>query len=261
MIRRRVFLPFAAVTLLPACATNETTSGALREALAPTGTLRVGLNFGSPLSLVRDASGQPRGVLHDLAHEMATKLGVTLQLVEFRSVPDLVAALKSGQIDVTGTVATPARAAEIEFTNTLIETELGFLASPNSTMQSAEDAKRAGLRIGVAQGSTSQTVLPRLLPQATIVPVPGLPAVADMLRNGSIDAFATNKVSLFEISDRVPGSRVLPGQWGLEQWAMAVSKQRMTVKPLLEVFLARARESGVVRAAMDRAGLRGARMV
>jgi len=261
MIRRRAFLPFAAVTLLPACATYATTSGALREALAPTGTLRVGLNFGSPLSLVRDASGQPRGVLHDLAREMASQLGVALQLVEFRSVPDLVAALKTGQIDVTGTNATPARAAEIEFTKTLIETELGYLAPPNSTMQSAEDAKRAGLRIGVAQGSTSQTVLPGLMPQATIVPVPGLPAVAAMLRNGAIDVFTTNKVSLFEISDRVQGSRVLPGQWGLEEWAIAVSKQRIAVKPHLEVFLARARESGVVRAAMDRAGLRGARMV
>jgi polar amino acid transport system substrate-binding protein len=254
-------LVLAGPFLLQGCAGLPAATPEQRHAFAPTGTLRVGVNSGSPLSFVRDASGSPRGVLHDLTRELGTRLGVPVEYVEFRSVPDLVAAVKSGQVDLTGTNATPARAADIEFARTLIEMELGYLVAGASSLRTADDAMRPGLKIGVAQGSTSQSVLPRMLPQATIVPVPGLGAVAERLRSGAIDAFTTNKPALFEIGDTVPGSRVLPGGWGKEQWAMGFAKGRAAAVPHLESFLALARDRGWVKAAMDRAGLRGAAVV
>ena len=200
-------------------------------------------------------------MLHDLVQELAKQLGVPLQLTEFRAVPDIIAAMKAGQVDLTGTNATPARAADLDFTKTLVELESGYLVAAGSSLRSADDVKRPGLRIGVAQGSTSQTVLPRTLPQATIVPVPGLPAVAGMLGNGAIDAFATNKAALFDVADRLPGSRVLPGDWGSEAWALGLPKGRSAGVPYLEEFLAHARQSGLVRGAVERSGLRGGRVV
>lgn len=262
-VRRRRIL--AAGAMLPflatGCATRPGATPEQRAAIAPTGTLRLGVNFGSPLSLVRNPAGEARGVLYDLARGIADWLAVPLQVAEFRSVPDLVAAMKAGQLDLTGTNATPARAAELDFTKTVIELELGYLVPAGSTLQDAEDAKRPGVKIGVAQGSTSQAVLPRTLPQATIVPVAGLTAVGGMLRSGALDAFTTNKAVLFEISDTVPGSRVLPGSWGKEHWALALPKGRGAGVQHLESFLARARAYGAIRAAVERSGLRGATLV
>jgi hypothetical protein len=40
-----------------------------------------------------------------------------------------------------------------------------------------------------------------------------------MLAEHKIDVYATNKANLFEMSDALPGSRVLDGRWGLENLA------------------------------------------
>ena len=48
-----------------------------RQALAPTGKLRVGLQLGSPHNVIRDAvSGEMKGVGYDLGKELARRLGV-----------------------------------------------------------------------------------------------------------------------------------------------------------------------------------------
>jgi polar amino acid transport system substrate-binding protein len=47
-----------------------------------------------------------------------------------------------------------------------------------------------------------------------------------MLSQGRLNAFATNKAILFEMSDSLPGSRVLDGRWGVEHLAIAIPKNR-----------------------------------
>jgi polar amino acid transport system substrate-binding protein len=45
------------------------------------------------------------------------------------------------------------------------------------------------------------------------------------LTAGSLEAFATNKATLFEISDEPPGSGVLPGRFGLERFAIGIPRR------------------------------------
>ena len=48
-----------------------------RQALAPTGKLRVGLQLGSPHNVIADsASGEMKGVAFDLGKELARRIGV-----------------------------------------------------------------------------------------------------------------------------------------------------------------------------------------
>jgi polar amino acid transport system substrate-binding protein len=66
--------------LLTGCAgisTAPTTEA--RQALAPSGKLRLGLQLGNPLNVIRDsASGEMRGVAFDLGKELARRMGVRL---------------------------------------------------------------------------------------------------------------------------------------------------------------------------------------
>ncbi len=79
-----------------------------------------------------------------------------------------------------------------------------------------------------------------------------------MLRHGELDAFASNKAILFEMSDSVPGSRVLDGRFGLEQVALGVAKGRGTAAATyLQAFIADPALQTLVREAAQRAGLRG----
>jgi len=262
---RRLTLSSAllALAVLAGCAAPTPAPSAaidpqVRLALAPTGALRVGVYLGSPTSMVTDAkTGEKVGVALDLGRELARQLGVPFQPVQYQRVAEVVDALKVGAVDFTFTNASPARAKIVDFTAALIDLELGYLVPPGSAMQSAADADRTGMRIGVAQGSTSQGTLTREYKQAKVVPVPSLQVAAEMLKKGQLDAFATNKAILFEMWDGLPGFKILDGRWGLEHLAVAVPKGREAGLPYLKQFAQEAKTSGLLQSIIHKSGLRG----
>jgi polar amino acid transport system substrate-binding protein len=258
MQRRTWLLRWALATAILASGCSSAPPAATREALAPTGTLRVAVYAGSPTSMVRHpGSGEMRGLAVDLGRELGSRLAVPVAIVEFPRVADVVAALKAGGADMTITNATAERAREVDFTAPLVALELGVLVRPGSPIDAVEAIDRPGHRIGVSQGSTSERVLGARLRSATLVAAPSLAAAGDMLRAGSIDAFATNKAILFELADRVPGARVLDGRWGLEHLAVAVPKGREAGREFLHTFVVAMQTDGQVQRAAERAGLRG----
>jgi polar amino acid transport system substrate-binding protein len=72
------------------------------------------------------------------------------------------------------------------------------------------------------------------------------------------DAFATNKATLFELADTFSGTKVLPDRWGEERHAIAFPQGREQGAPFIEAFTKDAIAQGLVKSAMERAGLRGA---
>jgi polar amino acid transport system substrate-binding protein len=252
--------PVVLALSLTACAGLRTGPGPeVRQALAPTGKLRVGVYPGSPTSMVRDpGSGETRGVSVDLGKELAMRLGVPYEQVEYRRIAEVVEGLKSGAADFTVSNATPARARDVDFTQSILAIELGYLVPRGSALSTAADIDRAGIRVGVTQGSTSQTTLPGQLKSAVVVPAPTLGAAIEMLSQGKLEAFATNKAILFEMTASLPGSRVLDGRWGVENLAIAIPKGRGPGLSYLREFVEEANSKGLVVRAAERAGLRGA---
>ena len=101
-------------------------------------------------------------------------------------------------------------------------------------------------------------ILVQTLKSAQLVPGPGLAGALEMLKSGQVDVFAANKANLFEMSDRMPGSRVLDGRIALDQMSIAIPKGRETALPYLEEFIRDAKSEGLLKASARRAGLRGA---
>jgi polar amino acid transport system substrate-binding protein len=256
----RHFISFAAIALvLAGCATAPVEPGATaRQALAPTGKLRVAVYPGSPTSMVKDAaSGETRGVTWDLGQALAARLGVPFEPVVFPRVAEVIEGLKSGKADVTLTNATPARARDLDFTPPLLAVEQGFLVPAGSKLATAEDVDRPGVRVGVSAGSTSESILSREARRFTLLRAPTLKDAAGMLAGGRIDAFATNKAILSELSDQLPGSRILEGRFGLEHMALGIPKGREAGMPYLRRFAEEAMADGSVQRAVARAGVRG----
>ena len=264
-MRRRLFalgpaLALALPLLAASCAwapAQEAAPAEVRHSLAPTGALRVGVYAGSPTSLVRTRSGEAAGLSHDLGHLLGRELGVPVRMVEFSRVAQVIDALQAGELDFTFTNASEARARVVDFTPPLVRLELGYLARPGSAIGRIEQVDQAGVSVGVSQGSSSQSSLPRVLRQASVVALPSLSEAARELQAGRLELFATNKGILFELADQVAGAQVLPGRWGLEHLAIAVPKGRDTAMPWLRAFAQRSQASGQVAAMASRAGLRG----
>lgn len=229
-----------------------------RQLLAPEGVLRVGVYAGSPTSLVRNPGAlQPVGVAYELGHAMAQRLQVPVQLREYPRVAEVIRALAAGEIDVTFTNASAERARRVDFTPALLRLELGVLVPPGSTIPSFAELDRAGLRVGVSQGSSSQAALSTRLQHARLVPVDSLAVARQMLAQRELDAFITNKGILFELADQLPRFVVLPDRWGVEQLALAIPQGRGLAMPWLQQFANDMVRTGEVQAMARRAGLRG----
>ena len=229
-----------------------------RQALAPTGSLRVGVYAGSPTSLVQNPkTGERLGVTLELGQRLAQQLGVPVQVIEFTRVAEVIEALKREQVDMTFTNASPARARDVRFTRPLVQLELGLLLPPQSTVTRFAQIDQAGLRVGVSQGSSSQAALGQQLKLAQLVPVASLEVAQQMLRSGQLDAFATNKGILFELREKLPDFKVSDDRWGLENLAIAVPKGREAGHAFLDALAEQVTRTGQLTAMAERAGLRG----
>jgi len=68
---------------LASCATAPDVSPAIRADLAPTGTLRAGINYGNGVLATRDpVTGEARGIAVNLARELGRRAGVPVELIE-----------------------------------------------------------------------------------------------------------------------------------------------------------------------------------
>ena len=233
-------------------------SSEVRQTLAPTGVLRVGVYLGSPTSWVRlPQSGQSAGIALELGQALAQQLGVPVRMVEYPRVAEVIEGLKKGEVDMTFTNASAARAQVVDFTAALVRLELGVLVPADSRIRKFEDVDQVGVRIGVSQGSSSQAALGQRLKNTQVTPVASLELVQKMLREGQLDAFATNKGILFELSEKLNGSQVLSDRWGFENLAIAVPKGREAAMPYLQNFAQHMKQSGALQGMAQRAGLRG----
>jgi polar amino acid transport system substrate-binding protein len=259
----RAVAGFAAALVLYAAAAIAADAD-VQKVLAPAGKLRAALYPGTPTSIVDPKESEPRGVGYELGRELARRLGVPYAPVIFRNNAELLAAMKAGvDVDVAFTNASAARQKDMDFGGRpYLLIELGFLAPADAPFVSSDlDAvDQAGYRIGVAAGSTSQSTLSRMLKNATIVPAATNQEGAELAADGKIEAFATNKATLFELAAKTRGVKVLPGRWGEERHGIAIPKGREQGLPYIKAFTEDAIAQGLIKAAMERAGLRGAQV-
>jgi len=247
-----------ACTALHAAAANPPTAETKSE-LAPQGTLRVGIAVGiapSAFRAVRDrVTGEPRGVTVDLANILAKKLGVSLQLVPFDSPAALTNAANAGAWDVAFVPANVERAKVLDFTPPYYLYEAAFLVRSASRMRTVAQVDSAGVRIGALATSTTLHNAWRELKKASVVPFGSEAQLVEALRTGKVEAVAMGRDSLKGIAAKVPGSRVLQGEFHAAGVAAAVPKNHPAALSYLRDFIEEQKASGEVQKALDAAGV------
>ena len=144
-------------------------------------------------------------------------------------------------------------------------TNIAVVLDNSASMQTVEEGKT---RLTLAKEAANSVIgelsaagkvdlyltTPRLarLRAAPLAPLEAKAAV------GAINAYATNKAALFEMAEKLPGSKVLEGRWGIERHAIAIPKGREQAMAFIRQFTNEVKSEGVVGAAIARAGLRGA---
>ncbi len=241
------------------CAFPQAGAGAEPSAaVAPTGKLRVAFLL-LPIYATRDgATGEVRGVATDLGQELARRVGVPFEPVTYASVPDLLGGAKSGAWDVALAGISTERAAVMDFSPPYMEVEQGYLVGAGVPIVAESDVDRAGIRVGVLEKAGADMLLSRTLKNAVLVRAATMPELHALFDAGKLDAIAATKVALFAAAGSRPGSRVLAGRILVEPIGMGVPKGRdAAVAAYVGKFVRDAKAAGIVKAAIERAGLRG----
>ncbi|HEX6528646.1 MAG TPA: transporter substrate-binding domain-containing protein, partial [Burkholderiales bacterium] len=197
-----------------------------KQELAPAGKLRVGLNYGNFLLVLKDnPDGSPRGIAPDLGRELGKRLGVPVEFVKFAQAGQLADGVRDGKCEVGFLGAEPQRANEIAFTNAYLEIPVTFLVPAGSKVRSIADVDREGVRISVSARSAYDLYLSRTLKHAKLLRVEGIDASYEQFRIDGLEVLAGLKPRLVSDAEKLPGSRVLDGQVTGVQQAVGVPKK------------------------------------
>lgn len=226
--------------------------------LAPTGTLRVGLNLSNFL-LVNPAppGSEPRGVAPDLGRAIAQRLGVPVEFLTYPTAGTMADAVTAKVWDIAFLGAEPAREGEIAFTAAYLEIEAGYLVPAGSPLQRVEEVDREGVRIATFAKSAYDLYLSRTLRHATLVRTPSIDASFERFVAEKLEALSGLKPRLLADLERLPGARILEGRFTAIQQAIGTPRARAAGAAFLRAFVEEAKRTGLVRELIERHGVRG----
>jgi polar amino acid transport system substrate-binding protein len=196
-----LLLPFLA--LLAACGRNDAGRVDRLEAIRAAGVLRVAAFDGNPpFGFIDPDSNEIRGLDVDIAHELANRLGVKLELVPTNPA-NRIPLLQSRRADLVlaNFTITLERAQQIDFSIPYFASGQQFLAR-KGRLASADQLN--GLRIGVDKGTTNEAVLRQKYPGATLIAYDDTPFAFTALRNGNVDAITQDGPKLVGLLANVP---------------------------------------------------------
>ena len=230
----------------------------VRSELAPSGTLRAGINLANFLLVTgRSPEGDPEGVAPDMAAEIARRLDVPIAYVPFETPAKLADAAGDDVWDIGLIGAEPARAQTIAFTAAYTEIEATYLVAAGSALREVEDVDREGVRIAVAGGSAYDLFLSRSLEHAELVRASGLDGSFDLFVEQKLDALAGLRPRLISDVERLPGARILDGRFTAVQQAVGTPRPREGGAAFLRELVEEAKASGLVQRLIDRHRVRG----
>jgi polar amino acid transport system substrate-binding protein len=230
----------------------------VRSELAPTGTLRVGLNHQNFLLVTKGSSAtDPRGVAPDLARELGRRLGVPVEFSRFDTAGKLADGVRTGAWDVAFLGAEPQRANEIAFTAAYLEIPATYLVPAGSPIRSLAEVDRAGVRIAVSDKSAYELWLSRNITHATLMRTQGIDASYDLFVAEKLEVLSGLRPRLLMDVEKLPGARILEGQFTAVQQAIGTPKARETGAAFLRAFVESVKASGLVAEAIARNAVPG----
>jgi polar amino acid transport system substrate-binding protein len=224
---------------------------AIVEELAPTGRLRASINLGNPV-LAHGTPSDPGGVTVDIARELGARLGVPVELVCFDAARKSFEAMTSGRADICFLAIDPAREAEVAFTAPYVVIEGVYAVPRESDITALADVDRAGVRVGVKQGSAYDLFLTRTLERATVVRGD---EGADVFRDQRLEAGAGIRQPMTAFVAGNPAYRLLEERFMEIQQALGTTRTRSPATvAYLRNLIEELKAGGFVAAALARAG-------
>jgi polar amino acid transport system substrate-binding protein len=215
--------------------------------LAPTGTLRAGINLSNFLLVTgKAASGDPVGVSPDVAAEIARRLGVGVEYISYPDPGALADAAEREEWDIGNIGAEPQRTQTITFSAAYSEIEATYLVPAGSPIKTIADVDRPGVRIAVKGRAAYGLWLENNLQHAELVRTETIDASFDTFVDQGLDALAGLRPRLVSDVERLSGARILSGQFSAVQQAVGTHRKNAAAAIWLRAAVEDIKSSGFV---------------
>lgn len=245
-LRQRIFLLAAAAVLLaalPATVALAQPSRILAE-VQQRGTLRIATLAGNPPYSVFRPDGQPDGYDVDIAKALAAALKVRPEFIMVDS-PGRITALQTGKADVAvaSFTNTVERSTAIAFTRPYLIVGSVFLVKADSPLRTVEEL-RAGKRIGVPRGGTSEGIAAEAAPGAQVIRFDSPNDAFLALRSGQVDAQLQDSLQNALLVQKDRSVRNLPGNFSYEEISIGLPAGDADWHRIIDTFVRQLNGSG-----------------
>ena len=227
----------------------------IQKALAPTGTLRVGINLSNFLLVSgRNADGAPAGVSPDLARRIAGILDVPCQFVTFETPGELADAAADDLWDIGNIAHEPDRARLIDFSQPYVLIDAHFLVRSSSTLDSNNEIDQKGISIAAFDRSAYDLWLRDNLQHASVISANSIQHSHDLFMRGEVDVLASLKPRLQKDLDTDQHRLIEPRFTAIKQ-AVGIKKTDPSVMRFLNNLIANAIQDGFIAASLAAHGV------
>jgi ABC-type amino acid transport substrate-binding protein len=254
---RTLVLVLAAALAWPAAAQTL-------DKVRKTGTLTLGyIDGAAPFSYV-DANGEPQGYSVDLCRAVADGIAAQLKRAQLKtrwvklSIQNRIDAVRRGQVDIECSTTTWTLARQ-----RLVDFSLVTFVDGGSILTKVDGAGRigdfGGKRVAVIQGTTTERALrealTRALVSAELVMVKNRDEGLELLRQGQVDGFASDRTTLIGMVAKGGGGdifKLLDQDFSIEQYALMLPRGDPDFRLAVNRGLAQLFRSGDIRRVYDR---------
>ena len=230
----------------------------IKAQLAPTGVLRAGINMSNFLLVnSRDAAGGPQGVSPSMAAAIAARLGVPVRYVPYPRPGELADAVGRDEWDIGLIGAEPQRAERIAFTAAYAQIEATYLVPAGSPITAVGEVDRPGIRIAVTARSAYDLWLERNIRHATLIRTDSLDSACEVFVANGLEALAGLRPRLLSDVAKLPGARILAGEFTAVQQAIGTARGNTAAAAFLHEFVEEAKASGLVARLIAEHGVNG----
>ena len=230
----------------------------IKAQLAPTGVLRAGINMSNFLLVnSRDAAGGPQGVSPGMAAAIAARLGVPVRYVPYPRPGELADAVGRDEWDIGLIGAEPQRAERIAFTAAYAQIEATYLVPAGSPITAIDQVDRPGIRIAVTARSAYDLWLERNIRHATLIRTDSLDSACEVFVANGLEALAGLRPRLLSDVAKLPGARILAGEFTAVQQAIGTARGNTAAAAFLHEFVEEAKASGLVARLIAEHGVNG----
>ena len=226
---------------------------AIKDALAPKGVLRAGINLSNILLVSgKLLDGSPEGISPDLAKRIAKEIDVPCEFLPFDRPGELADAVDMDLWDIGNIAFETERAQTIDFSIPYVLIDANFLVRKDATFTTNSEVDKVGVRIAVSERTAYDLWLKNHFKNAEVIRSKSIQGSHEKFLRGEADVLASLKPKLLEEFSSSNEYRIIQTPFTAVKQSVGVKKGKPEAVKFLNDLIGKLIATGFIGASLKK---------